>query len=281
MLKQAQKDRLKQLGIDPEALIKAATDEAEVDIALPEGTLLTDEKIAELKANVKKGHEEAYPEIFGKQLNEELALGLSTTDAKNHKKVIEAIQKKTIEEAKIEPAQKVKELQESIKNLQEKVIPEYEGKAKDWESKYKQRERFDEYAKLIPKDANPVLTTEEHVARIERLYELGENGTIIDKKSGQPVKDTLEKARDRAEVIAETYKSNDGWLKSADNNDKSRQFHHSTNAAGHNTSQGKGFTYDKAIASLNEKYDRTDPTQRAQYMQELTTLQVNHAQDAA
>ena len=50
-----------------------------------------------MKEKVKFTYRKAFPEIFGKELNRKLNLGLSVTDAKDINKVVKAIQSKVPE----------------------------------------------------------------------------------------------------------------------------------------------------------------------------------------
>lgn len=57
MIKQTTKDRLKELGIDPEALETAIKADTEVDVTLPDGSLFTDTQLAD-RDKVKVGEGE-------------------------------------------------------------------------------------------------------------------------------------------------------------------------------------------------------------------------------
>jgi len=248
MLSAAAAARFKALGIDLELLEKAFKEEAEIEVPVPDGTIYTDTSIAELKANVKRGHEEAYPEIFGKKLNEELTLGLSTSDAKDTTKLLAAVAKKAVADAKIEPDKKVTELQESLRKLQEEVIPAKAKEAEEWQGKYKAREEFDRYAAVIPEKANKYLTKEEHVARVRAKVQQGENGIAIDPATGKAYKDNLEKERMFADVVTELYTKNDGWLQ-PDSGAGVFKTHGVNSPAGNGAT--KTFNHDKAIEAAN------------------------------
>lgn len=278
MISKSSISKLKEMGIDTDALIAAMKDAKEVNVNIPDGTFLTDDKIAELKNNVKQGHEQAYPEIWGKNLNKEYELGLSTTDAKDHKKVIEALKNKTLQEADKHPDAKVKELEASIKKLQEEVIPSYETKAKEWQSKYQEREIYDKYASLIPEKANKFLTKDEHINRIKSMYEITEKGTLIDKSTKMPVKDKLERELPANEVITELYKTKEGWLQ-PDAEPAKGVFSHSTNGNGIGGNKRGNFDYDAKLAEVTAKYNMNDREQRSMAMAELTAAQINAAKN--
>jgi hypothetical protein len=271
-------EKLTQMGFNIDEIVKAVKSSDEVDVTTPLGKFYSDEQIGELKTNVKKGHEEAYAEIYGKQLNEKYGLGLSTSDAKDHDKLHAAMQKKAVEAAKVEPTKQVEELKASLKKLQEEVIPMKEKEASEWKSKYAEREEFERYASLIPKDANKFLTKEEHVARIKKHVKIAEDGTAIDPNTGEAYKDHLEKPRKYDEVVAELYTKNEGWtLKEAAEPDNKKPFHHSTNT---NPYRAAGeFDIDKVAAEAQEMYPSSMGAQAAALRQKhITAAQVAHAQ---
>jgi hypothetical protein len=263
MITATTKAALKQLGIDPEQLIAAIKDTKEVEITVPQGSVYSDADIEEMKANVKKGHEQAYPEILGKTLNEKYELGLSTKDAKNIDKVMEAMEAKGLAKANIEPNKKVQELEASIKKLQEEAIPEYERKAKEWETKYNERLEYDSYSSTIPENANKFLTRDEHIARVKSRLKIGENGIAVDAQTGMPIKDKLEKPVLFKDAVAELYKSNETWVEptSAAPSGGAKPFSHSTSAGA--ARKAGAFDHDAALQRVQSQYDMRTPEGRA------------------
>ena len=273
MLKKQDIDKLKALGIDAEKLSAAIADTNEVDFVVPDGKMYTDAQIDELKGNVKASHEKDYGEIYLRKLNKDHELGLTGADAKDEKKILASLREKAVKEAGIAPNQKIKELEDSIAKLQNEVIPAEQAKVKDWESKYKERETYDKYASLVPKGANPLLTTAEHVNRIKGLYSLNEDGSLTDVATGKVVKDNLEKSRAASEVIAETYKNKEGWLQG----EQTKQpFHHSTQGGFNNN--GK-FNSEKTFEAISAKYDMNTMEGRQMAQNEFTAAQVNAAKN--
>lgn len=274
MLTTADKEKLKALGFDPEKLASAITDAKEVAITIPEGRLYKDSDIDELKGNVKAQHEKDYSEIYLRKLNKDYELGLTAADAKDDKRVLQALKEKAVKDAGVEPDKKVKELEASIKKLQDEVIPTVRKEADEWKSKYSAREEFDFYAGLIPKGATSILTKEEHVNRIKGMYKKNEDGTWLDVKSGSVVKDNLEKPiTDIAGKIAEVYKSNEGWLQSAE--PVKPVFHHSTQG-GFGAAAAK-FDHAKTWESISSQYDMSTMEGRQMAQAAFTTAQVNAA----
>ncbi len=276
MLTAVDKAKLQEMGFDPENLINAIKDAKEVSISIPEGKIYKDADIDELKTNVKASHEKDYSEIYLRKLNKDYDLGLTASDAKDEKRVLQAMKEKAVKDAGVEPDKKVKELELSIKKLQDEVIPTVKKEADEWKSKYSQREEFDFYASLIPKGATSILTKEEHVNRIKGMYKKNEDGTWTDIKAGVVVKDNLEKPiTDIAGKITEVYKSNEGWLQ-AEVAPAKPQFHHSTQGGFGAASAGK-FDHAKSWEAVSAKYDTSTREGREMAQQEFTTLQVNAA----
>ena len=279
-LSKADKQAIKDRGIDIDALIKAVNEPAETAITLGDVKgFHSDADVDEIKENVKTAHEKNYPEIFGRKMNKDHELGLSTNDAKDTAKVIAALEKKITDKVTANPDARVKELEASLKKLQDVTLPEYETNAKKWEGKYKQREEFDKYSEVIPENANKYLTKEEHVNRVRKVVALGENGTAVNPATNEPYKDKKEKPVLFKDKVAELYKENETWVTPAETAPKG-QFHHSTNAPNGATGNKGAFNYDKAIETLNSQYDRSTPEGRQQFQQALTTMQVNANKDA-
>ena len=70
----------------------------EHDVAMAAGVMVIDAReLRGMKEKVKFTYRKAFPEIFGKELNRKLNLGLSVTDAKDINKVVKAIQSKVPE----------------------------------------------------------------------------------------------------------------------------------------------------------------------------------------
>ena len=270
MLSKTDIEKLKALGFDADKLVEAAKADAEVPIIIPE--VFTQAQLEEAKTNAKRGHEQAYPEIWGKQMNTEHELGLSVTDAKDHKKVMEAMKAKGVKDANIPANEKVKELEASLKKLQEETVPQYESKAKEWESKYNERITNDKYDALIPENANKFLTREEHRNRIKSIYEINEDGSLKDKATGNIVKDALEKPLQAKDVIAKTYKETEGWLQPEGGG---KQFHHSTSGGGAGAGGKRPFDHDAAWETLKGKYNMNSLSEREMAQNEYTAMQAN------
>lgn len=273
----ALKKILKSFGM-PDAQIDDIADPAkpEVDVELPKDRkIFTDAEIATLTNNIKTqaktGHEEAYKEIFGKELNEKHKLGLTVTDAKDPEKLIVAMLKKAEADAGKAPDAKVKELTDAIEKLQNETIPNVNRERDEWKGKYTERQTFDKWAELIPETANPLLTREEHVNRVRKLYDINDAGNLVNKSDGKVVTDALANPVAAKDVIAETYTKNKGWEASQE---QVNQFHHSTGGNGGGAGKGS-FNHDATVTSLNAKYDRMTPESRLAWSQEYQVALAN------
>ena len=269
-------ENLKAQGINIEAIIEAVNSRTEMEVPVPSGKFYSDDDVNTLKENVKKGHEKAYPEIFGKEINAKYELGLTPSEAKDHDKLLSALQDKAISVAKLEPNKKVEELQASLRKLQEEVIPQKEQAVNEWKSKYEQREEFDRYASLIPENANKYLTKEEHVARVRKAVQWGENGVAIDPSTGKAYKGELEKDMHVKDVVAKLYKENEGWSMT-ETPAAAKPFHHSSNGSATGRQVG-AFDYDKAWGEISQKHNVNTVDGRQAAQREMTAMQVQHTQ---
>ena len=266
--KAAQEKLLKALKFEPEKIAELLG-KNEVDVELPSLHVFDDSSLSELKLNVRKGYEEAFPEIKGKDLNAKYELGLSTTDAKNFDKIMEAMKAKGVAEAGVAPNDKIKELTASLKKLQEEVIPSKDAEVTNWMNKYKEREVFDKYASVVPENANKYLTKDEHVGRIRKTVGIGENGEAINPATGQAYKDNMEKAIAFNDYVSHLYKTNEGWLQ-PEQKPIGQTFHHGTQ--GGNSGNGSRSV---DIDAIKSKYNLSDPKQRQAMQAEITTAMLN------
>jgi hypothetical protein len=216
--KAAQEKLLKHLNCPAEKVTELLADgEVDIDIAkdLPKVHIYDDAGLDELKKNLKKGHTDAAMEVWGKSMNETHKLGLSTSDAKNPEKVVDAMSAKALADAKITPDAKVAELGEKIKNLQT-TIDTKDQELTTWQTRLKDREVNDEYRSFLHPDRNPALDDAEWIERIKRNYELVEVDGIKalkDKSTGKIFNDNKENPIPAKDVLAKQFAEKEGWLK--------------------------------------------------------------------
>lgn len=272
MLSKSNQERLLKMLKVPDARVKELLADGEIELTdtdIPTLTILDEAGLTDLKANVKKGHETAYKEIWGKEMNAKYELGLSVTDAKDHDKVMEAMKNKGITEANIPANEKVKTLEASLKKLQEEVIPAEQRKYKEIEAKYNDRLMFDQYSSVIPKNANSFLTMEEHVNRVKGKVAIGENGVAINPATNQPYRDSMEKEILFNDYVSELYTKNDGWLQ-PEQKQQQQSFHHSTSGGGNGNGKSK-----VDVDAIRAKYNVADPADRQRMQAEITAATIN------
>jgi len=113
------------LKIKPEDLTAAIKDEKEVDVIIDEKlATFTDDEITQVKNNEYKNGKKAGEEMAVDTVKKEMELEFT---GKTVKGLAEAVAKKTLADAKIEPEKKVTELQEKLFNVQ-KTATELEKK---------------------------------------------------------------------------------------------------------------------------------------------------------
>lgn len=183
---EAQRKVLEALKLPKERIDEILAD-GEHDIELPAVQIFDETGIAELKTNIQKGYQKDYPEIWCRTMNDEYELGLTGKDAKDQKKVLEALKAKAVKEAGITPAEwegKFKTLQDTI------TAKEQEGLT--WKQKYEEAQTNDKYRGLFWADRNDALDDAEWIDRLKRTYEIAKDGDIEglkDKATGKFITD--------------------------------------------------------------------------------------------
>ena len=210
MLKKNDIDKLAgMLTIDAEVLAKAITDEKEVDITIPDLKFFKNEDLELLLDNRGKERYEAGKtaerEMLFKDLSKEA--GLETIKDKND--FIKAYKGKILEEAKIEPEKKVKELETSLANLQ-KQVQEEQTKYVNLESQIKTEKTKFKVQSLIPEIPETVgLNKEEATSLFFMNYEVKDDGVY---KNGTLLKDNLERPLDITQAVT-GFLAEKGWNK--------------------------------------------------------------------
>lgn len=148
MLKQATLEAIAKLAkIKPEDLKAAIEDEKEADLAVDEKVQsFTEDELGTLKSNSYKEGKTAGVEIAVKDVKEELKLEFQ---GKSVKGLVEAAQKKAVEDAKIPANEQVKELTTKLATLQN-TITEQDKKLADKEQEVEGIRIKSELYKVIP-----------------------------------------------------------------------------------------------------------------------------------
>jgi len=204
------------LGVDLEKLKEAVTSETEVEVLFKSGTLMDDEALTGLKETVKG---EGYKE--GKVAGVEMAIkagkekhGLEF-EGKSIENFAEALSKKVIADAKIDPDKKVKAAKESVEKLQKTYDTDIGLKENEIKSLNR---RISEYtingdiAKHLPDNLTGIKSNQfATLARTEYGFDY-EGGVFVAKRGDTILKDKLEKPLQVKDVLTDYAKQN-GWIK--------------------------------------------------------------------
>lgn len=188
----------KLLKLKPEDLTAAIADEKEVDITVPEGTLYADTEIETLKTNEYKRGSVAAVEIQVKDAKEKLGLDFK---GKTLEGLVEAAQKKALDDAKIEPAKKVQELEEKLKTVQA-TATELQTKLTEKDTEIASVKLHTELVKNVPEGT--LLEADEVVALMKaKGYDFKTvDGKLVATKDGKVIEDKVANPVDVKEVIA-------------------------------------------------------------------------------
>ena len=182
-------------------LSDAISSTEEVEITVPTGILYTEEEISTLKNNEYKSGKEKGVEMAVKEVKEKQGLDFQgkTVDG-----LLDAFKKKVLDDAKIEPAEKVKELEGKLTTLQ-KTVGEYEQQLSAKDSEVASVKINTELYKYIPQfgENAPALDQDDIIEMMRRKgleFKL-EGGKVVAYKDGQkqteklsndlPVKDVV------------------------------------------------------------------------------------------
>lgn len=185
----------KLLGIDN--LAEAIADEKEVDIEIPTAELYSPEDIEKLKTNEYKRGGQAAVEIAVKDFKTKSGLDFT---GKSLEGLIEAASKKALEEAKVEPAKKVTELEEKLKTVTA-TANEYKSQLDGKEQEIARVKLHTDLVKNVPQGT--LLEADEVVTLMQaKGYEFKtESGKLVAYKDGAIVADKLAEPVAVADVI--------------------------------------------------------------------------------
>jgi hypothetical protein len=188
----------KLLKLKPEDLTAAIADANEVDITVPEGTLFAETEIETLKTNEYKRGSVAAVEIQVKDAKEKLGLDFK---GKTIDGLIEAAQKKALEDAKIEPAKKVQELEEKLKTVQA-TAADLQTKLTDKDTEIASVKLHTELVKNVPEGT--LLEPDEVVALMKaKGYDFKTvDGKLVATKDGKVIEDKVANPLEVKDVIS-------------------------------------------------------------------------------
>lgn len=190
-LKAEQKKQIASLLKIKEAdLDKAITDEAEVELAIPEGlNVLTAEELETRDETQKKLGEKAGREIGIKEVKK--AAGLpEDAPSKDPVKVAQAIVEKATKDAKIEPNEKVTQLTDQVGLLQ-KQLGEKDTEIEGLKTTASQASLDRKILSAFPKNRATTLNEDEYLTLLKGGYKFTEqDGKIVVEKDGKPMRDS-------------------------------------------------------------------------------------------
>lgn len=185
--------------IKAEDLKAAIENKDEVDLAVDEKlTVLNDTELQTVKSNSYEEGKVAGVDISIKDIRKELNLDFQ---GKTIKGLVEAAQKKAVEEAKIPETEKVKELQTKVTTLQ-KTVEDQDAKILEKDKEVSNVKLNSELFKNIP--AGAALENDE-VIELMKLKGYGfesKDGKVIVTKDGQPLVDKVTNPVPAKDVIS-------------------------------------------------------------------------------
>lgn len=186
-----------------EDLEKAIKDEKEVDFVIPDKlTVLDDAEVQTLKTNEYNSGKVAGVEMSVKETKDKMGLNFS---GKTIEGLVEAATKKALDDAKVTPDEKVKELEGKITTLQG-TVKEYETKMAEKDSEVTTIKTNSELYKHIPApgENGPALGADDVIQLMKANgYEFkNENGAITAYKGGKQLQDKLSNALPVKDVVS-------------------------------------------------------------------------------
>ena len=183
------------LKVDATEFETALTSTEEVDVTIQDLHVLTPEELSTRDANSKKnGYTEgktASIEMFVKDSKEKFGVEF---DGKDPLKLIEAIQTKTLSDAKIEPSKKIEELNGVITKLQGNLTA-FETEKTTLLSQIEATKTDAKLLKYLPKNRLSTFNDEEYLTIIKKDHEIvTEDGKLVVKKGGEIVRNATTQA---------------------------------------------------------------------------------------
>jgi hypothetical protein len=174
--------------IKEEDLTAAITNEAEVDLAIPEGlTTLTTQDLESRDTNVKNEGIKVGKEIGVKEVRK--AAGLEEGAPKDPKDLAEAIMSKAVKDAKIAPDEKVTQLTEQV-NLLKKQVGEKDAEIDLAKQSASQASLDAKILTNFPKNRLSTLTDSEYLTLIKSTVSVKDvDGKLVVEKDGVILRD--------------------------------------------------------------------------------------------
>ena len=215
MLKKEQITEIaKLLKIDEASFTAALTSADETEVKLnPELQVLTTEELTKRDESIgsqkyKEG-KNAATEMLVKEYREKLDLQF---EGKDPEKLVEAIQKKALADAKVEPNKKIDELNGVIAKLQDNVKT-YETEKQELKQQVEAVKTDTEILGYFPANRLPLLKDEEYLLNFKSQFSIvTEDGKKVVKKGGEILRDkATQSPLDPKDVISQ-YFSERKWI---------------------------------------------------------------------
>ena len=208
-----------------DVLQKAITSEDEMSLEFVDGRFVTDGDLEAMKSSVRnegktEGQTIGY-DFAMKDLKKDFGLDI---EGKDRKVIAEAIKANILADANKKPDAKIQELTTSLENLRntystekstwEQVENQYKGKLKDISI-------MSELQKNIPDVQGLKKNQFATLVKTEYEFDFDDNGVLIAKKNGQPIKDTMEKVIPVKNILTD-YATQNGWFATDGRGDKTK-----------------------------------------------------------
>jgi hypothetical protein len=198
MLKQETIQKIEQL-LKIKGLAEAIRSEGEVDLIIEGISTFSDEELQTLKSNSYKDGKKAGVEMDVDDMKKELGLDFQ---GKTVKGLVEALKKKVLDDAKIEPEQRVKELSKDLDTLRK----ENERLSQTLAEQKTEALRAKTDRELFKEVPETTLSASDLVdfARLKGYdFRLNEEGKIVPYKNGEPLKDKTANPLGAKDVLSE------------------------------------------------------------------------------
>jgi len=199
-----------------DVLQKAIESKDEMSIEFVEGSFVSNDELETLKTTVraegkKEGHSIGY-DFAIKDFKSEFGIEV---EGKDRKVIASEIQKKIINDAKIEPNKKIDELSTSLSKLQKQYETDLlakDNEVKQYQSKVKDIKISTDLQMSMPEGLNIIKPDQfALLARSTYEFDYDENGQLVAKKGGNILKDKLEKPLPVREILTD-FATQNNWL---------------------------------------------------------------------
>ena len=201
-----------------EVLQKAIEAKEETQLEFVDGRFVTDSELDEVKTKVrnegkKEGQTIGY-DFAMKDLKKDFGIEI---EGKDRETIVKTVKETILSTAKIEPNKKISELEQSLQNLRNQYDSDLKaksGEVETYQKKLKEISLFTELQKNVPEvkglNVNQFVT----LAKTEFEFDFDENNGLIAKKSGQLIKDKMERPIPVKDILTD-FATQNGWFGSA------------------------------------------------------------------